>query len=260
MRNEDGSVEWRGSGKKTIGRLAIEQAFSDLRLTADLSSLARLAQIRNEMEHMYSSAGPSLVREAMAGAKGIIHTVVVNELRQEPRALLGTDAWDSLLQEAAVFEQEEESCRESFSGIVWSNERLARAMDEPQCPKCTAALVRNTNAAATCPDEMDLVCSACGKSVEREDVLGDALERSLAWERASGEYYAVKEGGDTVIEDCPECDRGTFVVKERTCVSCGFSLEGRGCGMCGAELTVHDYLCSGGDLCSYHNYLMAKDD
>lgn len=69
-----------------------------------------------------------------------------------------------------------------------------------------------------------------------------------------------KEGLEAPLENCPECDRDTFVVCEGRCANCGFSLEGYECAICSEPLSVDDYRYSDGTLCSYHQYVMSKDD
>jgi hypothetical protein len=73
-------------------------------------------------------------------------------------------------------------------------------------------------------------------------------------------YVAAKEGLGPVLEECPECSRDTFVVGEERCANCGFSLEGYECAVCSQALSVDDYRCGNGYLCSYHQYVMSKDD
>lgn len=84
-----------GSGKKTIGRLEIQERFEQLRLDVDLSSLKRLADIRNDIEHMHAAVGPSLIQKAIADSMPIIRAVIVNELHEEPAELLEPDAYSA---------------------------------------------------------------------------------------------------------------------------------------------------------------------
>ena len=227
-----------------------------MKLKVDLSNLRRLAEIRNDIEHLHSTVGSTLIKEAMAGAMPIIHAIVVKELQEEPGRLLGADAWDALLEEATVFDQEEDACQKSFSAVDWGSEALAEAVNEFQCPHCTSTLLRNENAAGKHRDKMQFVCSQCGETAETEDVFEDALERAL--ERKA--YVAIKDGGGPLLENCPECFRNTFIVDERQCINCGLSLEGRKCGLCGEALSIDDYRASEGYYCSYHQYVMSKDD
>jgi hypothetical protein len=101
-KDPDGSVRLLGDGRKTIDRAEIEETFKQLQLNVDLSKLRRLAEIRNDIEHSHAGVAPALIQEAIADAMPIIRAVIVAELRQEPAALLGSEAWKTLLNEARV--------------------------------------------------------------------------------------------------------------------------------------------------------------
>ena len=64
----------------------------------------------------------------------IIRAVVVNELHEEPAPLLGSGAWETLLNEARVFKEEQDACRASFENVDWKSETLAEAASG--CSKC----------------------------------------------------------------------------------------------------------------------------
>lgn len=256
VKNPDGTIRFVGAGKLTIDRIDIEQTFKELQLNVDLSNLKRLAEIRNDIEHMHSKVGPALIQEAMADAMPIIHAIIVEELLEEPGLLLGADAWDALLEEANVFKQEQGACQRSFDEVDWGSEALTEAAHEFQCPHCTSTLIRNENAAGKCRDEVQLVCSQCGETAETEDVFEDALERALEWKA----YVAMTDGGDRPLENCPECFRNTFIVGEEQCVNCDLSLEGRVCKLCGEDLSIDDYRVSDGYYCGHCQYVLSKND
>ena len=227
VKEADEIVKLVGDGKKTIDRFDIEETFKQLQLGVDLSNLRRLADIRNDIEHMHPNHATALIQEAIADAMPIIRDVIVKELKEEPSVLLGNEAWDALLNEARVFKEEQEACRASFDAIRWETETLAEALEEFQCPKCSSTLLRNNNAKATKPDELVFVCSKCGEAADLDEVIEAALKESL-W--ADG-HIAAKEGGDPVLEECPECSKETYVFAEGKSLNpgCDFSLEGYEC-------------------------------
>lgn len=256
VKDADGSIRLVGDGKQTIDRAQIEEIFKQLELKVDLSRLRRLADIRNDIEHMHPDVGPALIQEAMADAMPIIRAIITNELRKRPRSVLGRSAWDTLLNEAKVFKEEQDACRASFDSVNWGSEALADAATEFKCPYCTSTLIRNDNAVASRFDNLKLVCSKCGKKAESPDVFEDALDRALEWDA----YVALKEGLEPPLENCPECDRNTFVLSEKRCAICGFSLNGCECAVCGESLSVDDYRYGDGFHCSYHHDMALKDD
>ena len=148
-------------------------------MAVDLSNLKRLADIRNDIEHMHPNHAPALIREAIADAMPIIRDVIVKELHEEPSALLGNDAWDAMLNEAREFKEEQRTCQASFDPIDWETDTLGNALKDFQCPKCSSALVRNDNGAATKPDHLVLICSKCGEPVDLNEVIEEALKESL---------------------------------------------------------------------------------
>lgn len=134
VKEADGTVKLVGDGKKTIDRFEIEETFKQLQLAVDLSNLKRLADIRNDIEHMHPIHAPALIQEAIADAMPIIRDVIVNELHEKPSALLGQEAWDALLDQAKVFKAEQDFCRKSFDLIDWESETLADSFTRFRCP------------------------------------------------------------------------------------------------------------------------------
>lgn len=256
VKQANGTVTLVGDGKKTIDRFEIEETFKQLQLAVDLSNLKRLAEIRNDIEHMHPQHAPALIQEAIADAMPIIRDIVVKELHEEPSALLGQAAWDALLDQAKVFKAEQDACRKSYEAIDWESDTLADAVKEFRCPNCSASLLRNDNADAKVPTDLHLVCSKCGEDAEHEAVIEAAIGERLAWDA----HVAVKDGDDPPLEDCPECGRETFIVYENRCANCGFELEETSCGVCGAQVTVDDYRYGTAGLCSYCNHKMNKAD
>jgi hypothetical protein len=254
----DGTVILVGYGNKTIDRFEIEDTFRQLQLAVDLSNLKRLAEIRNDIEHMHPQHAPALIEEAIADAMPIIRDIVMNELHEEPSALLGSDAWGALLDQVKVFKAEQDACRESFEAIDWGSDTLAEAMKEFRCPDCSASLLRNDNAKAKVPTDLHLTCSKCGEEAELGKVAEEATGEYLAWDV----HQAAKEGDHPPLENCPECDRDTYVLSEGSCLNpgCGFSLDGYKCAVCSEGLTLDDYRYGDGHFCSYHARVMSKDD
>lgn len=258
VKEADGTVKLVGDGRKTIDRIEIEETFKQLQLRVDLSNLKRLADIRNDIEHMHPNHAPALIQEAIADAMPIIRDVIVKELKKEPSALLGNKAWEALLNEARVFKEEQAACRVSFDAVSWETNTLGEAFKDFQCPACSSSLIRNDNANATKPDELVLVCSKCGEPAELDEVIEAALKERLWVE----DHIAAMEGDDPVLEECPECLKETYVFDEGKCLNpkCDFSLDGYECAVCGEGLTLDDYRYGDGSLCSRHTNLMSKDD
>jgi ribosomal protein L37E len=256
VRQPNATVVLMGEGNKTIDRHDIEERFKQLQIRVDLSTLRRFGEIRNEIEHHHARGKASLIQEAIADAMPIIRAVIVQELNEDPGALLGDAAWNSLLNEERVYKEEIEACRASLADIDWQSDALAAAVSKFRCTACSSALIRNENAAATCYDNVHFFCSKCGAESEREKVFGSALADLLG----PDEHEAAKEGDGPLVDECPECAGETYLTRENRCVSCGFSIADMECAICGASLSIDDYRYGSENLCSYHSYVMSKDD
>ena len=254
VRKKDGTIKFVGTGKTTIDRQGIETTFKQLQLKVSLSKLKRLAELRNAIEHRHLESAPAPIQEAIADAMPIIHDILVKELNEEPKSLLGADAWEILLSERRAFLQIQSTCLESFAGVDWKSETLRAAVNELDCPDCGSSLLRNDNEDAARSDEVHLACSQCGEHAEPEDVFEDALERYLKWNP-----YEARNGASPPLESCPECDRPAFIISENQCVTCGFSLDGRQCDLCSEQLSLDDYQYGEGRYCLYHQHFVEND-
>lgn len=255
-RGADGFARLVGDGKRTIGRAEIEERFKELSISVDLSKLKRLADIRNDIEHMYPIVGPALIQEAISDAMPIIRSIIVSEFHEEPSVLLGADAWAGMLRVATVFSEEHRRCRATLTGVDWRSDSLRSGQDELRCPSCRSSLLLNVNPDAAVISEIELLCSHCGNRPNADLVIENALAEILFGEA----HEAAKEGGVSPVANCPGCGLETFVVSEDQCVICEFSLDGRECDICGQPIDVDEFEIGRGSMCSYHANLFSKDD
>jgi DNA-directed RNA polymerase subunit M/transcription elongation factor TFIIS len=256
IKDPDGSVRIAGAGKKTVDRFEIEETFKQLQLAVDLSNLKRLAEIRNDIEHLHPTHATALIQEAVADAMPIIRAIIVSELEDDPGNLLGLEAWNTLLDEAKVFKTEADACKATFENIQWNSESLEDSVGELRCPNCSSSLLKNESDEASSLSDLDLVCSKCGETSEAES----AFEKALGQSMQGAAYIAMTDGGEPPLENCPECGLDMYVVDEGKCVNCDFSLDEYECAVCSTPLSVDDYRYGNGDLCSYCQHVMSKAD
>ena len=256
VKDNEGNVRLVGGGRKTIDRMEINETFEQLRLSVDLSSLRRLAEIRNDIEHLHTVQAPALIQEAIAGAMPIIWAIIVNELNEDPNVLLGRGAWDVLLDEAKVFKEEENACKATFDNVQWNSSALADAASNLRCLTCSSSLLKNDSIEASALSELNMVCCKCGELADAESVFEESLVKLFDWDA----YVFMTDGGKIPLDNCPECGREMYVMEEDKCVNCDFSLAGSKCAVCGALLSVDDYSYGGGSLCGYHQSLLSKAD
>ena len=166
-KDPDGSIRMVGVGKNSVGRHEIVKRFEQLQLEVDLSNLGRLAEIRNDIEHLHAPA-PGAIQKAIAGAMPIIQSVIVKELKDNPSRLLGQPAWGILLKEAEVFKEEKDACMANFENVEWNSGALEESMEELHCPNCLSSLIKNESSQGASQDDLLLVCSECSEILERE--------------------------------------------------------------------------------------------
>jgi ssDNA-binding Zn-finger/Zn-ribbon topoisomerase 1 len=247
-----GGVKFVPVSERTIDFTTIGQRFKDFGLRIDLSALAELNRIRNDVEHRYTDKPREAVREAVAKA----FPVAVDLFRQageEPHEVLG-EAWEVMLEVRSVYERELEACRATFENVEWPSATLE---DAPfNCPQCHSDLVAQSDSENTHHQSADAHCRSCGADIQAEN----AVERALDLHFEAESYIAMTDGGDPPLQDCPECSLTTYILTEEEvrCAWCGCKLGE--CGRCMVGLTPENVSLDNSGLCAYCEHLMSKDD
>jgi ribosomal protein L37E len=204
------------------------------------------------LEHYF----PRLTQKALQGLITdsflIIRDFVANELRNDPRVLLGEEAWQIMLGVAEVFEAERKTCEEALRKIDWESETLQEGLASLNCRNCGSQLLKPDRDSGSFQDAR-LVCSACGFEEDYESYIPRAIGEALHYEA----YLAVREGGESPYVDCPECGAAAYVVEENRCASCGESVETT-CIRCGLEIPPEELICS--PMCGWCAHMSSKDD
>ena len=247
------------SGKQTIGLQDIHTRFERFGLRLGPTAKRRLkslADMRNDIEHRYSSAGDAAVRQTVSEA-----FVVASEMFRlgdvDPVQQLGS-AWGVMLDVNEVYEKELEACWGTFDDVQWRFS--VRPGFGPECRSCNSELMEQADPDNVEQDQVSGRCRCCGEEMEAEAVVESFVKASFEWD----DYVSVKETGEGVLFDCPSCMRKTYVGEADDdgeligCLGCGYKL-GR-CGVCGIGLRPDDLYGDSDDLCGYCGYKMAKDD
>jgi hypothetical protein len=72
-------------------------------------------------------------------------------------------------------------------------------------------------------------------------------------------HISVKDGGEPVVIDCPECSETSYVVELGACALCDFSVPDEAtCAICREPLSPEEYYEHNG-LCGYHAYIMERE-
>jgi len=247
--NGAGSVQYKAVGNRTIDFDQVAERFRDFGISISHSKLKDLNRIRNDIEHLFTNATHEAVREAIAKAFPVI-VELFRLIDEEPREVLG-DAWLAMLEVRSFYESELEQCEETFAKVDWQSTTLAEA--PKLCPDCGSHLVEHANPENTAYEEARARCRACGEEIEAEKLVVTAIER---YPELS--HRDIKHGAEPDYTTCHECDLDTFVLSENRCVWCKATLGT--CAVCDEQLTPDNKDPDGDGLCSYHAYVLSKDD
>jgi hypothetical protein len=161
-----------------------------------------------------------------------------------------------MLQQEGVFRAEQAACQASFDQIDWGSDALVDAWKEMSCSECGSNLIKNKCNQKCSPIDMILLCSECGHQLSTEDELENAVEQTLYYD----DYISMTDGGDSPLDDCLECGKRTFVVKDSRCAICEYSIDEAKCAVCYTLLTPDDVRYGDNGLCSYHQWSSEKND
>jgi hypothetical protein len=240
-----GELSFVGSGDKTVETEQLGERLKSLGVRVDWKRVQTLTRERNNIEHYAAKLSNDALRALASAVLVIVRDFTTAELKQDPAKLFGAEAWAYLIENKDVYDAERAACLESFHGIVWPHTDLGPVVGSYTCPECDSQLVRPVDPTEHFED-LAFACRSCGGSAEAADF----VERALRQYNPHDEYRAVQEGGDDPLEQCPECDRCTYIVEQQACPLCGYELEYTECMVCEEELTLDDQ--DNGGLCSYH--------
>ena len=247
-----GGFKIESEGRRTVDFETLGRRLGDFGVRMDRKALGELNRLRNDVEHYFTEDSPDAVRALVAKAFPIVGTLF-RHARLEPQDLLGED-WQFLLDIRAVYEQEFEECRRTFTQVRWFADVLADK--EIRCPHCESDLVAQSDPENRDQGKMECRCRACGKDVLPEQAVEATLQAHYAWEA----HVAVKDGGDSPLDVCPECGTEAYLLTyEHTgCAWCGEELGA--CVMCAEPLTPQNAQWDNTRWCTYCAYNMSKDD
>jgi hypothetical protein len=253
-KENDGTVIFKGRGKKTVDQQQIQERLTNLNVKVDWSRLTKITEVRNNVEHYFFAGSRKQIREAVAESCVVIRQLIMDVLKLDPGDLIGSEYWDSLFEAKEVYDQELKACRGSLQTVKWQR-AAAPIVRDLQCPTCESKLFGQVDSSNDDPSDVQFRCTSCGIRLEGED----GLER-LIEERYAGELHlAALEDISTPLEECPECSRQSYVVEEGGCAICGFGMaDDVECAMCGEPLSLEDYGAYG-NMCSYHAYVMERE-
>ena len=248
----NGGVSFRIESENTIDFVAIGKRFNDFGLRIDQSSLKVLNRIRNHLEHYFSDEPHEAVREAVAKTFPVV-VELFRMAKEMPHEALGS-AWETILNEKDIYEQELGMCQKSFEAIEWPVSILSDV--EFSCPECHSSLVEQIDSENDNYEIMVCICKLCGNRFTSEKAIERALEVHFEWES----YMAVTDGGVQPVHHCPECGIEAYLLTENQ-IGCAWCQTTLGeCHRCSIELTPENVSSDRLNICSYCEHIMFKDD
>src|SRR6266542_316095 len=241
QKQTNGTVALVGDGRKTVDVPQIEERFESLGVTADWKRFKAITNVRNDIEHYYTTITQKALHSLIADAFVVIRTFVKSELDDDPRTLLGDDAWQRMLDVAAVYEQERAECDALLAQVSWASGVLEQGIKSVSCSNCGSSLLRPIDSSLDVAD-LVLVCTACGETTDAEEFVPSAVECELG----AAAYIAVKDGGEEPYTTCPNCGEEAYVLEgEMRCALCGEEANHE-CARCGCSIPASEL---GGSMC-----------
>lgn len=248
----NGGITFVGVGKKTVDTAQIRERFKSLGIATDLKLLQTITDVRNDVEHYF----PRLTQDAIAGVVAsaflIIRQFAASELREEPRALLGQETWDAMLEAAEVHEAERKECDDALDAVEWESEALEEGVKHIRCSDCGSDLLKPVDG-STSYANATLECRACGAIRDPESYIPDAVAEALAGKA----YVAMTDGDELPYIECQACGCETYIYAEGRCAHCGETAT-QECARC--RNTIPSWEMASSPLCGYCDHMMMKDD
>jgi hypothetical protein len=249
----DDRLQMVADGKSTINYIELKRRFADFELSLNWRNVDQMQKIRNDLEHFYHAGTGAQVQQALADVTPTVHELL-RLLQLDPVRDLGEEWWKVLLENEEVFRAELKECHSSLASVDWINSTARKAAIHLSCPDCGSSLVCRPDQSEDNQEDLQLACRACGSSPELSSVMEGALE----WLFPSDISDPPE---DCSIAECPECTHSTYIRDTGECAMCNFTMseDDASCGICDDALSMEEYQLHPG-ICSYHAYVMAKDD
>jgi DNA-directed RNA polymerase subunit M/transcription elongation factor TFIIS len=249
QKGASGAIISVGAGKKTADVAQIRERFTALGIKTHWDRFDKVNELRNDVEHYFTIVNRGSMEAMISNTFIIIRDFIHHELGEDPKELLGDDAWSKLLSVSEVVEKEHEVCQKALTDIDWDSPALAEAILHLGCAECGSPLLLPVKDG----HETNLQCRSCGEEESFEKYAGRAISGYFAKDN----FRSLKDGGDPVSITCPHCSEEGYIVEENRCVICGESCETT-CSVCGNRIPVEEL--NDGSLCGYCDHMLSKDD
>ncbi|WP_095077251.1 hypothetical protein [Pseudomonas sp. Irchel s3h17] len=251
-----GGVEWTPVGRfkpTTIDVATIKKRFDGFNIEVNWEVINKLQTCRNHLEHLHPANTLGEVADFVAELFPILRDFIQTQLNEQPADLLGA-AWQAMLEHHNFFVDTRAVCEAAWAeaGVP---PRMLPWLEKCQCERCSSSLIRppqdllDGGASVEYQDEtFTYLCLACGHADLIVPVMMKMLDKSHEYDPRNGE--------EASVEQCFECNRGTFVIAEQHCLWCEAELDYDRCSLCEEPLRQEDQHNDG--LCGYHAHTYEK--
>lgn len=213
---ETGKVEKPITSYKTVNKKQIEIRFEYLNLKIDLSNLNKLSQIRNAVEHSHVPEKLDIAKEAIASAMPIVEKIMVDFLDLDPFKIFDTDAWNEILKNRTVYEEQRKRCVNTFGKIECNFKEFFDLIQKMMCPDCGSFLIRQLDAENSSLTSIELKCAPCQKIVSRNVVFSSAIYKLLDDRPDLDEISIIYP----LFLTCNSCRQGGWILEDACCIIC----------------------------------------
>jgi hypothetical protein len=242
----NGQLIWLGDGKKTVDVQSIKERFESLGISVDWTYLNSVGNIRNDVEHYFSTANNKAIQEAIAKSFLIVRDFMLNQLGVDPQSKLSTESWSVFLSAKDIYLAERADCVATFTRLETDSEVVGDAVKDATCEGCGSDLLYFA-------EDGTMQCRACGKTLPREAAICHVIDETLGFTA----HRAAMDGASPPYTECPECGENALIISEMQCAACG-EAQNSECDMCGNEIPVEEI--DGSGTCGYCTHKMSKDD
>lgn len=247
----DNEILWVGKGKKTVDYQSIKDRFESLSIDVDWDRIDKINTYRNNVEHYFSTLEHRAIQGLISNSFIIIRDFIHEQLDQDPKVLLGSESWLTLVDVHEVYEKEKQACTELIEAVNFFSDTIEKAFISYSCTECGSDLIYPKKSRKDAAENI-FVCKSCDTEFYYEEIVSPAVIKHYEYEV----YIAIKDGGDSPLADCPFCG-GAYLYEEEICAQCGESAS-HSCDICGSNIPPEEL--SDDSVCGYCSHIISKND
>lgn len=212
----DEELLWVGNKRNnTVNYKNIRDLFEQRKIEVDWVRLDKINSYRNDAEHYFSTLQYKAVQGLISNSFLIIRDFIAEQLNEDPKEILGSDSWLTMVKIHEVYQREKDDCDSLTETLNFFSDDIFNAVISYSCEECGSDLIYPSKSGIEAV-ESDFLCKSCESSISYEEFIGTAVKD---YHQISS-YVAMTDGGDSPITECPFCG-GVYLYEEKICAECG---------------------------------------